>query len=359
MTSLTFEPYTLLGAPLREENPLPHFRAPNPHQPLRANASLPPELRSTLGHHTAFRVLPYRMQDNYGRQQTPMTFQAAVLQNLHLRATFLPELGGRLVSLQDLTEGCELLHRNPVFQPANLAIRNAWFSGGVEWNVGQFGHTFSTCDPLFAARLNAPDGSPVLRLYEYERVHGLLWQLDVHLPVDARQLTVYTRVVNPGAQPTNMYWWTNTAVDEAVGLRVLAPAQQAITNDWSGTEPTFGLADLPHLPSFGDRDASYAAESVGAAEYFFQTQRHDLPFEAAIQLDGYGLFEASSPRLAARKVFVWGQGEGGRRWQTFLAQPSKAYLEIQAGLAPSQVHGLQMGAGEQWDWVQVFGAAPH
>ncbi|MGP3952569.1 hypothetical protein [Streptomyces sp. 7N604] len=31
--------------------------------------------------------------------------------------------------------------RNPVFQPASFALNGAWFSGGIEWNIGATGHT--------------------------------------------------------------------------------------------------------------------------------------------------------------------------------------------------------------------------
>jgi hypothetical protein len=80
---------------------------------------------------------------------------------------FFTELGGRLISLYDKKSERELLHRNPVFQPANLAIRNAWFSGGIDWNIGQFGHTFTTCAHFTA--LSRGDDEPGLRFYEYER----------------------------------------------------------------------------------------------------------------------------------------------------------------------------------------------
>ena len=79
---------------------------------------------------------PYRMQDNYGRELTEQDVDAAVLENDHLRALFLPGWGGRLWSLIDKDTGRELTFANPVIRPANLAIRNAWLSGGVEWNVG-------------------------------------------------------------------------------------------------------------------------------------------------------------------------------------------------------------------------------
>ena len=105
-----------------------------------------------------------------------------MLENEHLKATFLPELGGRLYSLVAKPGERELLFRNPLFQPANLAIRNAWFAGGIEWNVGQFGHTFTTCAPLFAAEIVGPAGEPGLRLYEFERCKRLFWQVDFYLP---------------------------------------------------------------------------------------------------------------------------------------------------------------------------------
>ena len=147
-----------------------------------SHPSLPEEKRRFLGWQAGYRVLPYRMQDVYTRQRAPRDFQAVVLENEYLRATFLPELGGRLVSLVSLPAERELLHRNPVFQPADLAIRNAWFSGGIEWNIGQLGHTFTTCSPLFAAQIRGAAGEPGLRMYEYERCKGLFWQIDFYLP---------------------------------------------------------------------------------------------------------------------------------------------------------------------------------
>ena len=48
-----------------------------------------------------------------------------------------------------------------MFQPGNLALRNAWFSGGVEWNIGMIGHTPFTMEPMFVNTLTDDDGNPV------------------------------------------------------------------------------------------------------------------------------------------------------------------------------------------------------
>jgi hypothetical protein len=361
MTQLHIEPYTLPGARLGDENPLPFFRDPHISRPVKTIEPFPAEKRDLLGWETALRVLPYRMQDNYSRQREPVTFRAAVLENEYLKATFLPEAGGRLASLIYKPLDRELLHRNSVFQPANLAIRNAWFSGGIEWNIGQYGHTFTTCSPLFAARIQGAQDEPGLRLYEFERCKRLFWQIDFYLPPGLPFLVAYTRVVNPNDAPTSMYWWTNTAVNEGADVRVLAPARTALYGVFEKEGPAFGLAQMPGLPSLSGEDGTYALNSTFANEFFFQCdpepgrEAEAMPWEAALDAHGQGFIEASTSRLCYRKLFVWGSHAGGRHWQEFLAEPGQAYLEIQAGLAPTQVHGLVMPAITTWDWTQVFG----
>lgn len=140
MTELHMQSYEIPAADLGRDNPLPAFRESQEDAPLTLDASVPEEDRRYMGWRTAFRVLPHRMQDGYNRQRAPRAFRGIVLENAHVRALFLPELGGRLASLTDKASGRELLDRNPVFQPANLALRNAWFSGGIEWNTTLPGH---------------------------------------------------------------------------------------------------------------------------------------------------------------------------------------------------------------------------
>jgi hypothetical protein len=355
MTELRVEPLTLPGAALGGENPLPYFRDPAVNREVGVMDSLPLAKQELLGWETAFRVLPYRIQDQYTRRRQPLTFRSIVLENETLKATFLPEIGGRLVSLVHKPLQRELLHRNPAFQPANLAIRNAWFSGGIEWNIGQVGHTFTTCSPLFASAIQGAGGEPGLRFYEFERCKCLFWQIDFYLPPGASFLTAYTRVVNPNPVDTSMYWWTNIAVNEAPDVRVLSPASHAIYIDFNEKGHGFGYSSLPGLPSIHGADGTYSLNFPFASEFFFQCDQADMPWEAALDGKGGGLVEASTGRLKYRKMFCWGSHAGGRHWQEFLSQPGEAYIEIQAGLAPTQVHGLLMPAHSTWDWTQVFG----
>jgi len=347
----------LEGVPVEGENPLPMFRNRNHHSDVAENGTFTAEQREYLGYETGERYLPYRMQDRYTRDRKPMGLKAILLENDILKATFLPEYGGRLYSLKDKRTDREILYRNPVLQPANLSILNAWFSGGIEWNIGQVGHTFTTCSPLHAAAVKDKDGHEFLRLYDYERCKNIFWHIDCHLPPGAEQLAVYVRMVNDSDKPVPMYWWTNIAVEETQDARVFSSTSKVIYLDME--VKGFGLDDLPHLPSAPQVDASYPMRIPFSNEYFFQTEAaYSSPWEAVAYEDGRLFYERSTSLLRYRKMFCWGNHQGGRRWCDFLARPGEGnYIEVQGGLAPTQRHGIDMPANTVWDFTQLFGVS--
>ena len=350
MTTLTVEDYRLPAADVGPENPLPNFRGDQDSSIGPMDANVDEEVRRYTGWHTAFRVLPYRMQDGYSRKKTLRPLRGIVLRNEYVRATFVPELGARLASLVDLESGRELLDRNPVFQPANLALRNAWFSGGIEFNAGQPGHHYFTCSPVFAAPIRSPGGEPGVRFYEWERVKGFTWQIDVHLPAGSRFLFAHMTLVNPHPYEIPMYWWTNMAVPETPDTRVVIPADTTL-----GQAPSGLTGEVP-LPIIGGRDVSYSTTSQYSGDSFFGLRKGDRPYVAAVRGDGTGYVQTSTDRLKGRKLFYWGMSAGGRWWQEFLAAPGSAYIEIQAGLARSQGMCIPMPADTVWNWTEAYGA---
>ncbi|SDX94074.1 DUF5107 domain-containing protein [Paenibacillus sp. CF384] len=346
---------TIEGARPEGVNPLPMFRNKNAHREVTDNGSLTPEHKLHMGDNTGERYLPYRMQDRYSRKRETIELKTIVLENDVLKAVFLPEYGGRLYSLQEKATGREILYRNPVFQPANLAILNAWFSGGIEWNIGHIGHTFTTCSPMHAAKLTDDEGNEFLRIYEYERCKNLFWHIDFHLPPGARQLGVYVRIVNDQAAAVPMYWWTNIAVEETEKSRVFSGTGDVIYID--PAQKGYGADKLPVLPAVPGVDVSYPMGFPYASEYFFQTPAAEKsPWEAVSYEDGRMFFERSTARLRYRKMFCWGNHAGGRRWCDFLAKPGEGnYIEVQGGFAPTQLHDIEMPAHSVWDFTQMIG----
>jgi hypothetical protein len=338
-------------AGLGPENPLPRFRSPQNDLPLPVRADLPPDELADYGRNQMERTLPHRLQDRYDRRRVTRTVPTLVLENERLRAEFVPDWGGRLWSLYDKTRNRELLHRNPVFQPANFALRQAWVSGGIEWNMGRIGHHDYTLSPLFAARVREPGGEPVLRLYEWDRVSGFPWQIDFALPSGSRHLWARMRLVNPHDSELSNYWWTNIAVEETPDGRVLAPASAYLGLRQS--DQALAFVDYPTAPD--GRDLSYTGRGEGCSEHFFRIPRGNRKWIAYVEADGRGFAQVSTDRLRGRKCFSWGVGPGGRRWQEFLGAPGRAYLEIQAGLATSQYHSVTMPPRAEWTWTEAFG----
>ncbi|MDX3228811.1 DUF5107 domain-containing protein [Streptomyces sp. ME19-01-6] len=351
-TSLRRTTLTLPTAPLGPENPLPALRLPREahriDEPTRA--TLPADMARQAAYEPLRSVLPVRLRDGYGRGRAPAGLDALVLENDRLRATVLPGLGGRVHSLHHKPTGRELLYRNPVLQPADFGLSGAWFSGGIEWNIGATGHTTLACAPLHAARVPAPDGGDMVRLWEWERLRDLPFQVDLWLPRDSDFLYVGVRIRNPHHQPAPVYWWSNIAVPEREGTRVLAPADTAWHFGYSRT-----LRHVP-VPAWDGADRTYPLGGTYPADYFYDLPEETRPWIASLDGEGHGLVQTSTDLLRGRKLFLWGAGPGGRRWQQWLTEPgTPGYAEIQAGLARTQLEHVRLEAGEEFAWLEAYG----
>ena len=349
------------GATLDGINPQPVFRDKKADLYCAEDGSLHPEDHLGFGIGCGARTLPYRMQDRYDRSEKELELQTLVMENDFLKATFLPEYGGKLWSLYAKDEQRELLFVNPVFRFANLASRNAWMSGGIEWNLGHTGHNMFTSDDVFFARVTAPDGEQFLRMYEYEAAHAQILQIDFHLPDGARQLAAHVRIQNARNVDVPLYWWTNIAVPLTDDTRVFSGTPdilfQLILQETGGV-PGFGHCHMPNQPNLPGVDLSHPRQIPHSLEYFFQNRKQTVaPWEVSIEKDCRGFMERSTQPLRTRKMFCWGSNTGGRHWCDYLSKDGQGdYIEIQAGLAPTQVHTGILEADQIVSFTQMFGA---
>jgi hypothetical protein len=269
-------------------------------------------------------LLPYRHRSLYGRSRASKEVRTAVLENDRLRAVFLPDFGGRLWSLFDKAADRELLYRNDCMQFGNLALRNAWFSGGVEWNIGLIGHSPLTCETLHTARLTDDQGNPVLRFYSFERIREVVYQMDFSIPADSGVLLARMRIKNPHAETIPMYWWSNMALPEQEGARLVVPAASAFRSADTG-----GINHVSVPVDERGQDVSYPTNTENAADYFFRIPPRLRKYIAYYQPDGSGFFQTSTFRLKGRKLFVWGQRPGSETWQRWLNYQDGRYVELQ------------------------------
>ncbi len=350
MTTLEIRDFSIPSATFGEESCLPPVAIKLSLGDISQNFHLDEDDGLFVGYGEVETAYPYRYQDMYGRELSMQTYQAAVLENENLKATFLPVMGGKLWSLYDKKAGKELLFANTVVRPCNLGVRNAWLSGGIEWNVGFRGHHPYTCSLVNTAQTKLDDGTPVLRFYYFERIRCAVVQMDFFLPENSTVLYTRVRITNPGNTVIPMYWWSNTAVGYGAEDRVIVPADQ------SYTAPDGEVVKID-IPLHNGIDVSYPHKNITSNDYFWKTDKQKRHYIAQLDKDGYGLCETSTSILKGRKLFIWGNSQGGSKWMNFLTadDQSGTYAEIQCGLAHTQYECLPMPPHTVWEWLETYG----
>lgn len=291
---------------------------------------------------------PYTQQNAYcDEKEQPVS--VAILENDYLYAEFLPDFGGRLWKLYDKKKETDILYTNDVIRFRNLSIRNAWFSGGVEWNCGIIGHTPFTCSPMYCAQVKGKNSQEVLRFYEFERVRGIYYQMDFWL--EENRLMVAVRIENPNDEVVPMYWWSNMATPEFEGGRVIVPASDAYNNS-----DGIGIKKSP-IPIDGGIDVSYPQNIPDTIDYFYDIDLHEQKFIANVNSEGKGLLQWSSHNLKGRKLFSWGHRKGSKHWQKMLTDKAGDYVEIQAGLGKTQYECLPMPPKTSWSFIECYALA--
>ena len=262
----------------------------------------------------------------------------------------LPGLGGRLWSLRDLEAERDLVFTNRRLQFANFALTDAWFAGGdrVEPRLHRpLGHDEPTC--LRGQRAVQPWSRPAdLGVGTHPRSCVL------GRPADAGRPSVTARL-RPRPQPRPRAQ-TALLVDEhrrSGSNRACGSWLPRLELGGPGTTDPSRASTSPS-PTTRPPMSAIRCTAQRAADYFFQVPAERRPWIAAVQADGSGLIQTSTARLRGRKLFCWGTAAGGRHWQEWLCGPGSRYLEIQAGLATTQLEHLRLEGGAEISWAEAY-----
>lgn len=349
---LRFEFVEIPAAERGKESELPDFSSRDALPFFTCDPSVDAEEATKVGSGMHAGVLPYKMQDQYTRTVRNERFFAAILENDALCATFLPALGGRLYALYDKRNGRDILYRNSAIRYGNLALCNAWFAGGAEWNIGIKGHSPLTNRPLFAAQATGKDGRTYLKMWEYEPIRHLVYAM--YFTLDDDRLLAHMVAENVGDAPSRMYWWSNIAVPQTTASLVVVPTDETYVTSYR--EGGYQLSRRP-FPREGGEDGIRPLAADGAVDYFYDIPDAADKWLAALEADsGDGFLHVSSPRLVGRKAFFWGTQTGGRHWNAWLTDDRGTgdYYEVQAGLAKTQFEHFWIAAGERIAWSEVY-----
>jgi len=295
-------------------------------------------------------VYPYSMQDHLSRTKKDRTYKALFLENEYLKVTCLPELGGRLHSVFDKTEGKEMFHLNNVIKPSMIAMRGAFISGGVEWNAGPQVHTVTILSPVDALVGESEDGSAYLEINNLEKSQRTQWTVRVTLHPGKAYLDEQIRIFNPVDAMSPYYFWNCTAFPNRPGTRFIYP--MTLGTDHYGVKffswPIHEGRDMTWLKNYEIYSSVFSVDCV-------------FDFFGAYEVDAdRGIVQVANHReLSGKKAWTWGTWDFGIVSQQNLTDNDGPYIEVQSGPLPTQSdYGMLLPRQEvSWQeyWYPVHG----
>lgn len=288
-------------------------------------------------------------------------FRAVVLENRHVRAMFLPELGGKLWSLIDKSADSEVLWHNPRMEPRLApygAAYDDWFCGGWDELFPNDAPTALTGDPYpdhgewwsmpFEWSTESSDALGALVLRRRGVVTDTLVEKRIELPADATCLHIHYRLVNHSYQPLDYLWKLHPALAITPQHRIDMPARRVVVDEgfrgrlgatvdafqWPFAHGDHGRVDMRQVPPVTAR----------ACDFYYAL---DLPqgwcaLTDTTQRRGFGL--AFDPDVF-RSVWVFGAYGGWRNLYVAILEPCTGYpYLLDTAVAQGTASRLEPGA---------------
>ena len=171
-----------------------------------------------------FLIYPYTTRTNLTDRHAPKTWRTLVLENEYLKLGVLPDLGGRIYSLVDKSNGQELFYANTAIKYADVAYRGAWVALGVEFNF-PVSHNWMTVSPVDFATVRHADGSGSVWVGNTDRAYGMTWRVELTLRPGSSLLEQATTLYNRSDVRHRFYWWTTASVRADADSRILYPME--------------------------------------------------------------------------------------------------------------------------------------
>jgi tetratricopeptide (TPR) repeat protein len=325
-----------------------------------------PVFRSQYG---VAHIYPYTMQDDIDSQARDKTYHTLVLENKYLLVTVIPDLGGRVYSVFDKVSQREVFYKNPIVRFAPLAIRGAFFSGGMEFSF-PVAHAPTTCDKVNWDLREKPDGSASIFIGGLEHISNLRWMITLTLFPEKCSLAQDVFLYNPGTIPGRYHYWTNASLDANDGTEFIYPLHRARSYEFSGTASwPFARLDLvladPGLPGM-EGVPMWPANRL-QTPVNFRWQKNMLAqvsiFGREVEWDYFGAWQhnvnhgyahvANSQDVSGMKLWSWGNAPVGVVNQTALTDDGSVYAETQCGAMETQLNFafLPPGGARRWrEW---------
>jgi len=271
---------------------------------------------------------PYTMRLALTDRRSPRAWRTLNLENEHLRVAVVPDLGGRLLSCVDKSNGKEMFYANPSIKLAQVAYRGAWATFGIEFNF-PVSHNWVTVSPVDFATVRHPDGSASVVVGNVDLVYGMQWRVELRLRPGRAVLEQTTSLYNRRDVRHRFYWWTNAAVEAWDDSRLIYPMEFTATHGFTRVDSWPVTLDGVDLSLPGNH-------LHGPVSLFSHASREPFMGVYHPRTRAGVAHYARFADLPAKKVWSWGADADGIDWRRALSDNMSAEVEVQAGLFRNQ-----------------------
>jgi tetratricopeptide (TPR) repeat protein len=278
-------------------------------------------------------VYPYPLYDKLTDKREDRTYKALYLENEYVKLCVLPEIGGRIFSAVDKTNGYDFFYRQTVIKPALIGMLGAWISGGVEWNYPHHHRASSFLPVEYRLEENA-DGSKTIWVGEIELRQRLKWTIGLTLRPGKSHIEASFKLLNRTPLPYSFLCFANVAVHTNPDYQIIfPPGTQFVTQHakrefarWPIADSVYGGVDFTK-----GVDVSRWKNHPSSISMFAWNYEDDF-------LAGYDhgkqagtLHVADHHIVPGKKFWTWGAGLSGQMWDRILSDKDGPYVELMVG----------------------------
>ncbi len=266
------------------------------------------------------RIYPYPAYNSLTNQKSDKIYRMVYLENEYIKIGILPEIGGRLFSALDKTNGYNYIYTHKVVKPALIGLLGAWISGGIEWNIPHH-HRASTFSPVQWSTEERPDGSKTIWVGEFEPRQRMRWAVGYTLRPGSSILECSIKIINGTPLANSMLCFANVAVPPNDKYQVIFPP----STQWATGHSKRVMTPWPVADSV---DHSWYKYNLNSASWFCWNYDEDFVAGFDYGINAGLMIYADHNIVPGKKFFTWGVGS---MWDKILADDGKPYLEIMVG----------------------------
>jgi tetratricopeptide (TPR) repeat protein len=278
-------------------------------------------------------VYPYPLMDQLTDVRENKTYRAVTLENKYIKISVLPEIGGRIFSALDKTNGYDFFYRQHVIKPSLIGMLGAWISGGVEWNIPHH-HRASTFMPVDYALEEHADGSKTVWVGETELRHRMKWLIGLTLCPDRSYIELTGKLINRTPFAHSFLYFANVAVHANENYQVIFPSSTVYATyhgkneflPWPISSRDFGGLEFGR-----EVDVSWWKNHPSPTSWFAFDCEEDF-FGGYDHGKRAGVVHVADHHVVpGKKFWEFADGPVGRMWDKILTETDGPYIELMSG----------------------------